>query len=130
MQEQAAAAEAARKANVNRFVELWLTLGVDLLKVAGSNRHTAELQEAQGIAAARWNQLIGMEAQAEREAAALARRPKKRPAQPGDEVLPDRLLEKQEREWQEKTTYLHAALADLREQAKRERKELEALRTK
>lgn len=130
MAEQAAAAAAARKSNVNRFVELWLTLGVDLLKVAGSNRHNAELQEAQGIAAGRWNGLVGMESQIQREEAALAGRPKKRPTQPGDDVLPDRTLEKQGQAWEEQTKYLHASLADLRKLAAAERKELEGFISK
>ena len=130
MQEQAAAGEAARKANVNRFVELWLTLGVDLLKIAGSNRHTAELQEAQGIAAARWNQLIGMEAQAEREAAALARRPKNRPTQPGDDELPDRTLKQRDAAWQDKGTYLRDSLAALKAEAASESRLLESYITK
>jgi len=51
--EQTAAAEAARKANVNRFVELWLSLGPDVMKLDGT-RHDAELAEARGLAMARW----------------------------------------------------------------------------
>jgi hypothetical protein len=124
--EQAAAAEAAHKANVNRFVELWLTLGVDVLKVAGTNRHVAELAEAQGLAATRWNGLLGMEDQIQREEAALAIRPKNRPTQPGDDELPDRTLKQRDAEWQDKTKYLRDSLAALRSEAASERRLLES----
>jgi hypothetical protein len=127
--EQAAAAEAARKANVNRFVELWLTLGADVMKLDGT-RHDAELAEAKGLAAARWNQLVGMESQIQREEATLASRPKNRPTQSGDDELPDRTLKQRDAEWQDKTKYLRTSLADLKEQAKRERQELEAFVTR
>jgi hypothetical protein len=129
MAEQAAAAESARKANVETFTKMWLGLGADVLRLAGT-MHDGEIAQAKGIAAARWSVLIGMEQQIEREEATLASRPKKRPASATDDTLPDRLLEKQEREWQEKTKYLHAALADLRKSAATERKELESFTAK
>jgi hypothetical protein len=129
MAEQAAAAEAARKANVETFTKMWLTLGADVLKLAGTV-HDGEIAQAKGVAAARWNQLIGMEQQAEREEATLASRPKKRPISSTDDTLPDKFLEKQDQEWQEKTKYLHAALADLRKLAAAERKELESFTAK
>ena len=129
MAEQAAAAEAAHKANVNRFVELWLTLGADILKLEGT-RHDAELAEAKGLAATRWNVLLGMESQIQREEATLATRPKKRPISAMDDTLPDRTIEKQEREWQDKSTYLHATLADLRKSAATERKDLQSYTAK
>lgn len=130
MAEQAAAADAAHKANVNRFVELWLSLGADILKVAGSNRHNAELAEAQGLAAARWNGLVGMESQIQREEAALAIRPKNRPTQPGDDELPDRTLKQRDAEWQDKTKYLRDSLAALKAEAASERRLLESYITK
>jgi hypothetical protein len=110
MAEQAAAAEAAHKANVNRFVELWLTLGPDVLKLEAT-RHDAELAEAKGLAATRWNGLLGMEGQIQREEATLAIRPKKRPSSAMDDTLPDRTIQKQEQEWQDKTKYLRDSLA-------------------
>jgi hypothetical protein len=125
MAERAAADEAARKANVEVFTRMWLTLGPDVLKLAGT-MHDGEIAQAKGIAAARWSGLIGMEQQAEREEATLASRPKKRPLSSTDDTLPDRLLEKQGQEWQEKTKYLRTALADLRRSAASERKELES----
>jgi hypothetical protein len=125
MQEQTAAAERAYRANVNRFVEMWLSLGSDVLKLIGT-RHDAELGEARGLAAHRWGQLFSMEEQIVREEHSLAGRPKKRPVSSTDDTLPDKLIEKQEREWQEKTEDRQAGLAALKEQAKVERKLLEA----
>jgi hypothetical protein len=84
--------------------------------------------EALGLAAHRWEQLLGMEQQIVREEQLLASRPKKRPAQPGDEVLPDRALAQRDAEWLDATKHKHAALAELKEQAKAERKELDSLR--
>jgi hypothetical protein len=125
MAEQAVAAEDARKKNVRIFEAMWLSLGPDVLKLDGT-RHDAELMESRGLAMSRWNQLIGMESQAEREEAALATRPEKRPTQPTDDQLPDRTIEKQARDWEEQTKYLHVALAELRKLAAAERKELES----
>ena len=88
MAEQAAAGERARRANVNRFVELWLTLGADVLKLDGT-RHDAERAEARGLAMSRWNQLINIEQQVIREEQALVARPRKRPPAPGDDLVPD-----------------------------------------
>jgi hypothetical protein len=76
----------------------------------------------------RWNRLVDLEAQVVREEGILAARPKIRPAQPGDEVLPDRMLKQRNAAWQDETKHKRGALAELKEQAKRERKELEALR--
>jgi hypothetical protein len=127
--EQVAAGERAHRKNVELFQQMWLSLGSDVTKLEGT-RHDAELAEAKGIAAARWNQLLGLEAQIVREEQQLALRPKNRPISSTDDTLPDRFLEKQEQEWQEKTKYLHAAHAELKEQAKAERKELESFVTK
>ena len=127
MAEQAAAAERGRKQNIELFTKMWLTLGSDVLQLDG-NRHDAELAEARGLAVARWSQLIDMEQQIVREESALATRPKDRPAQPGDEVLPDRTLKQRDAEWQEATKYRRVLLGELKDQAKAERKELESLR--
>lgn len=93
MAEQAAASERARVQNVNRFVEMWLSLGVDCIRAAGSS-HQPELAEALGLATNRWSRLLDAEAQVQREEQRLASRPKKRPAQPTDDTLPDRTIEK------------------------------------
>jgi hypothetical protein len=127
--EQAAAGERARVANVNRFVEMYLTLGPDATKLDGSG-HDAELAEAKAIAAARWFNLFGAEAQIQREEAALASRPKKRPIQPGDDLLPDRTLEQQGRAWEDETKHRRDSLATLKDQAKTERKQLESFQAK
>ncbi len=124
-QEAAVRNEEAHKANVKLFAEMFLSLGADCIKVAGSSRHDAELAEARGLAAYRWEQLLGMEQQIQREATALESRPKKRPAQSGDELVPDRTIAEWEEAFEHQTKHAHVALAALREQAKRERRELE-----
>jgi hypothetical protein len=129
MADQTAAAEAARKANVETFTRMWLTLGPDVLKLAGT-MHDGEIAQAKGIAAARWGGLIGMEQQAEREEATLASRPKKRPSSAADDLVPDRVLERQDRDWIEKTRYLQTSLADLRQSAATERQDLESYTAK
>ena len=128
-QEQAAAAERARVANVQRFVQMWLTLGQDCITAAGSG-HRPEIDEALGLAAHRWSRLLDMEAQVQREEAALASRPKTRPAELTDETLPDRTLEKRNADWQEQTKHMRAAHEELRKLAEKERKELESFVTK
>jgi hypothetical protein len=130
MQEQAAAGERAYRQNVNRFVEMFLSLGPDCIKIAEGTRFDEQLVEAKGLAANRWNLLLGMEQQIDREEQHLAARPPTRPAQPGDEVLPDRTISQRSADWQVQTKYLHAAHADLKEQAKAERKDLESLKRK
>jgi hypothetical protein len=79
------------------------------------------------LASDRWHRLLDLEQQVIREEQQLAARPKTRPAQASDDTLPDRTLAKRNADWQEQTKHKHAALADLKEQAKRERKELESL---
>jgi hypothetical protein len=123
--EQAAASERAYRSNVNRFVEMFLTLGADAVKVAGNN-HDQELNEAKGLAAWRWNQQLELEAQIIREEQQLNTRPKTRPAFPGDDVLPDRTLTQRNADWEVETKNRRAGLANLKEQAKRERAELES----
>jgi hypothetical protein len=126
MEEQTRAAEEAYRKNVSRFVEMYLTLGPDVTKLATSTRFDGALREACGIAANKWSQLLDMEEQVVREEAALASRPKTRPTQPGDETLPDRTIDQRNADWQEQTKHKRDALTGLKEQAERERKELEA----
>jgi hypothetical protein len=125
MAEQARAAEEGRRTNVALFERMWLSLGGDVLKLDGT-RHDAELAEARGLAMSRWNQLLSLEQQVVREEALLAARPNTRPAQKGDELLPDRTIDERNRQWQDETKHKRGALADLKEQAKRERRELDS----
>jgi hypothetical protein len=125
--EQQRAGERAYRQNVELFVRMWLTLGSDVTRLDGT-RHDAALTEAKGLAMSRWNQLLSMEQQVAREEQVLAARPKTRPTQQGDEVLPDRTISQRAEAWLDETKHRRAALAELKEQAKRERKELEALR--
>jgi hypothetical protein len=124
--EQTAADERAYRQNVGRFVEMFLSLGPDCIRIADGTRHDAELAEAKGLAAWRWNQLLGMEQQIVREEQQLAARPKTRPAQPGDETLPDRTLEQRNADWQVETKDRRAAIAELRKLAEKERRELDS----
>jgi hypothetical protein len=127
-QERAEAGERARKQNITTFEQMWLSLGSDVLKLDGS-RHDAELVEARGLAMNRWSQLLSKEEQVIREGAALASRPKNRPAQQGDDLLPDRTLDARNAAWDDETRHRRESLAALKEQAERERKELEAFLT-
>jgi hypothetical protein len=123
--EQAAVGERAYRKNVELFLSMWLSLGSDVTKLDGT-RHDAAIAEARGLAAWRWNQLLQMEQQALREEAAFAARPKTRPTQPGDEVLPDRTLEQRNADWQVETKDRREGVAALQTEAKAERKLLEA----
>jgi hypothetical protein len=127
MQEQAARDAAARKQNVEVLTRLWLCLGPDVMKFVGT-AHDAELAEARGLASSRWFRLLDLEQQILRDEAALASRPKTRPSQLGDDVLPDRTIASRTAAYADETKARIASLADLREQAKNERKALEALR--
>ena len=125
MAEQAAAGERARVANVQRFTRMWLTLGQDCIPAAGS-QHQVEVAEALGLATYRWGRLLDLERQVEQDGQILAARPRTRPAQLGDDVLPDRTLEKRDADYQAETAGLRASLKTMQEDAKRERKELES----
>jgi hypothetical protein len=125
-QEQAAAAERGRKQSIELFTRMFLSLGPSCIPLAESSRHDAELAEAKGLAAWRWNQLLGMEQQIIREEGILAACPKTRPAQQGDDLLPDRTLDQRNADWQVESKNKRAGLEDLKEQAKRERRELES----
>jgi hypothetical protein len=113
MAEQAAANERARVTNVNRFVEMYLTLGPDATRLDG-NLHDSELAEAKALAADRWFELLDMEQQVIRDEQKLAARSKKRPAQPGDELLRDRTLAQRDAGWLDETKYKQGALVDLK----------------
>ena len=127
MSEAEANAERARKQNIETFQRMWLTLGPDVVKVAGTG-HDPELAEAKSLAAHRWNVLLNQEAQIVRDEQALAGRPKKRPPQPGDDLLPDRTLEQRIAAWDDETKGLRENLAALKEITKIERRELESWR--
>ena len=127
MAEQAVQGERARISNVQRFTAMWLSLGQDCIRAAGS-QHRPEIDEALGLATHRWGRLLDMEQQVIREEQTLAARGKTRPVQQGDEMLPDRTIAQRDAAYLDETKHRKAALAELKEQAKRERKELEALR--
>jgi hypothetical protein len=73
MEEQARAAEEGRRKNVALFERMWLTLGADCIRAAGS-QHQVEVTEALGIATSRWSRLLDMEGQVQREEQQLAAR--------------------------------------------------------
>jgi hypothetical protein len=129
MEEQVRAAEEGRRKNVALFERMWLTLGADCIRAAGS-QHQVEVAEALGIATSRWSRLLDMEQQVIREEALLANRPKNRPTELTDDTLPDRTLEKRNADWQEQTKHMRAAHAELRKLAEEERRELESLTIK
>jgi hypothetical protein len=110
--------------NLETFEALFLSLGPDVVKLDGS-RHDAELMTAKASAAGRWLRLQQLEAQVEREAAILAARPKERGYTPGDEFIADSLVERQATAWKVQTDEMASSLEYIREQAKKERKELE-----
>ena len=124
-QEQAAASERARANNVRTFERMWLCLGVDCIRAANSS-HQSEIAEALGIATNRWSRLLEMESQIQREEQELAGRPKKRPSEHGDELVPDRTLLERDRAWEEATKHRAESLAALKDLAKAERRELES----
>jgi len=61
--EAAIAWEKGRKANVELFTAMYLSLGPDAAKL---NRHREELEEARGLAAHRWSKLYDLEAEAKK----------------------------------------------------------------
>jgi hypothetical protein len=124
--EQQRAGETAYRRNVETFTRMFLSLGVDVTRLDGT-RFDPALTEARGLAMSRWHRLLQQEEQIAREEQALAARPKTRPAQPGDQVLPDRTLAQRDADWQEQTKAKRAALAELRKLAAKERKELESI---
>jgi hypothetical protein len=123
--EQAAAGERARVANIRRFVEMLLSLGQDCITAARSG-HQAELTEALGLAAARWEQLLNLEAQIPREGAQLAALERGRVPDPADEFAPTELLAKKDAAHRNRVESRRESIKRLKEQAKAERKELES----
>jgi hypothetical protein len=102
-----------------------LGLGSDVIKIAGTS-HDVELAEARGLASWKWSRLLDLEGQVKRDEQNLAARPKTRPAQVADETLPDRTLKQRNAAYEQETKDLHAGFADLKEQARAERRELES----
>lgn len=100
IREAAARNEAARKSNVELFVKMFLGLGVDAIKVAGSG-YDAELAEARGLAGHRWSKLLDADAQTVRGEQNLAMRPKKRPSQPGDNMLATEVIDRLNKVWEQ-----------------------------
>jgi hypothetical protein len=127
MREAEANAERGRAENVRIFTMLFLGLGADTMKLDGTS-HDQELLEARGLASSRWHRLLDMEAQVGRDEQALALRPKTRPAELGDDALPDRTIAARGQAYVDETKARIAQLADLRELAKNERKALESQR--
>jgi hypothetical protein len=58
----------------------------------------------------------------------LAARPKKRPSEPGDDMLASEVIKRQEAAFEEETKSRRESLAALKDQAKAERKQLESFR--
>jgi hypothetical protein len=123
--EQATQGERARVANVQRFTQMWLTLGADCIRAAGSG-HQDELTEALGLATHRWSRLLDMEAQVQRDEQQLATRGKKRPPAHDEQLLPDRTVAQRDRAYLDETAHRRAALSELKAQAKHERADLES----
>lgn len=118
-----------RARNVQRFTQMWLSLGVDVIRAAGSS-HRAEIGEALGLTVRRWEQLLNIEAQIPREETRLAVRERGRVPDPTDEYAPKELLAKKDSDHRQRVEGERAALKQLKEQAKAERKELESFITK
>ena len=112
--------QTADRTNLETFEALFLSLGPSVIKLEG-NRHDSELLAAKSTAAGRWLRLQQLEAQVEREAAALAARPKERGYAPGDEFIADSLVERQAEAWKVQTDQMASSLEYIREEAKKER---------
>ena len=106
--------------NLAVFEALFLSLGPEVVKLDGS-RHDGELLQAKASAAGRWMRLQQLEAQVEREAAALAARPKERGYAPGDEFVADSIVARQAEAWKAQTDEMASSLEYIREEAKKER---------
>ena len=108
---------------------MFLSLGDSRRKLGGTS-HDEELIQAKAAAAARWERLLDLEGQVQWEEQHLAARPKKRPQAPGDDLIASEVIKRMEDAFATETDGLSAALADLRELAKKERRELESFITK
>jgi hypothetical protein len=105
---------------------LFLGLGADCVKLDGS-RHDAEWAEAKALAAHRWSRLLDLEGQVQREEQTLAARPKNRPKAPSDDLIASEVIERMATAFAQETDGMRAGVEQLKEQAKRERRELESL---
>jgi hypothetical protein len=121
--------EQAHQRNVTTFVAMFLSLGPDCTKIAGT-AHDAELAEAKGIAASRWSQLLDLEQQIPREEANLAVLERGRVPDPTDEYAPKELLAKKDADHRSRVESRRAGLKQLKEEAKRGRKEPESYQVK
>jgi S-methylmethionine-dependent homocysteine/selenocysteine methylase len=126
---QQQADEQARRRNVTTFTAMFLSLGADCIKIAGT-AHDAELAEAKGIAASRWEQLLNLEAQIPREEANLAVLERGRVADSTDEFAGPELRAKKDRDHRDRVEARRAGIKGLREEAKRVRAELESYTAK
>jgi hypothetical protein len=125
MQTQERDVSMIRQRNVTRFVEMWLSLGRDVL-AAGGNQHSAEIAEALGLAAAKWAQLLDLEAQLPREQARLAALERGRVPDAEDAYASGEVLAKKDAAHREQVEGLRASIKEMTQQAKAERKALEA----
>jgi hypothetical protein len=128
MEEQQREAEHASRRNVEVFERMFLSLGVDAIKAAGSS-HDSELAEARALAADRWSRLLDLEAQVQRDEQLLAARGK-RPADPADKMLAPEVVRRMEKEYEAQTKFRAESVKQERELAVSTRKELEAFVTK
>jgi hypothetical protein len=71
IEEQQREFERGRVSNTQRFEQMWLSLGSDVIRAARSS-HQPEIAEALGSAVRRWELLLNLEAQIPREEAHLA----------------------------------------------------------
>ena len=101
-----------------------------MIKVAGSSGHADEINEALGLAASRWEQLLGMEAQIPREEANLAVLERGRVPDPTDEFAGPELRAKKDADHRDRVESRRRGLKQLKEEAKRMRKELDSFQAK
>jgi hypothetical protein len=91
---------------------------------------TPNLAAGKAAAAARWEQLLNLEAQVPREEANLAAPERGRVPDPNDEFAPRELLAKKDADHRNRVEARRDGLKQLKEEAKRERQELESYITK
>jgi hypothetical protein len=124
-QQQEQENEQARQRNVQTFLRMWLSLGADCIKAVG-NRHADEINEALGLAASRWEQLLAIEKQIPNDEARLATLERGRVPDPTDAYVPKDVLAKKDADHLNRVEGARGALKSLKEEAKRGRKELES----
>jgi hypothetical protein len=69
---------------------------------------------------------VAGEQQIERDQQILASRPRKRPTQPGDDMLADEVIKRLETQFAAEVDVMRVGLEELQVEAKRERKEIES----